>query len=266
MSNTTNADDKILQPGRLPFPLKPVTVVTGHYGSGKTSFSLNLAFDAAAQGLHPTLADLDVVNPYFRSSDLTGDLEEAGVRVIAPVFAGTSLDTPSLSPAIPSAITQATEEAPLIIDAGGDDAGAMVLGQYAALINARPHDSLYVVNRYRDFAEDMDEYIRVAAEIVGGSHVKLTGIVNNSHLMQETTAALIAEAVPFVEEIARRSEIPLVCTTVPKNRPGIVEEPGVAVPEVLSAIRGLGAKGADGMAEAGAIYPMTVYLHTPWEV
>ena len=74
------------QAARLPFPLAPVTVVTGHYGVGKTNFALNLALDAAAAGRRATLADMDVVNPYFRSNEYRDLLEGAGVRLIAPVF------------------------------------------------------------------------------------------------------------------------------------------------------------------------------------
>ena len=97
------------QAARLPFPLAPVTVVTGHYGVGKTNFALNLALDAAAAGYRVTLADMDVVNPYFRSNEYRDLLEEAGVRLIAPVFghAGTSL----AAPAAPGARAGAAAEA-----------------------------------------------------------------------------------------------------------------------------------------------------------
>ena len=92
------------------FPLPPVTVVAGHYGAGKTNFSINLALDAAARGYDVVLADLDVVNPYFRSSDYRGLLEERGVRVIAPVMAGTTLDSPSISGQVSTAIDEAQRE------------------------------------------------------------------------------------------------------------------------------------------------------------
>ena len=244
----------------LPFELPPVTVVTGHYGTGKTSFSLNLAFDAVAAGLEPTLIDIDVVNPYFRSSDLEEQLEARGVHVIAPNFAHTTLDTPSLSPAIPVAIENATAAHPVIIDAGGDDAGAFVLGQYREKVKAQKHRMLFVVNRYRDFAADIDEYLQVAGEIVGASGIKITDVVNNSHMMQETTAGLIVEGVPFVGDLAARMEVPVLCTTIPLNRPGVEEAPGVAPEDVEAALA------AEGLvAEAGALYPVTVYLHAPWE-
>lgn len=248
----------------LPFELPPVTVVTGHYGTGKTSFALNLAFDAVAAGLEPTLIDLDVVNPYFRSSDLEDQLEKRGVHVIGPVFAHTTLDTPSLSPAIPVAIENATSERPVILDAGGDDAGAFVLGQYREKVKAKDHQVLFVVNRYRDFAADADEYIQVAGEIVGASGIKLTGVVNNSHMMQETTAEQIAESVSFVGDLASRMEVPVLCTTVPQNRPGVEESEGISVAQVLEAFEKTGER-ADLEEMAAVLYPVNVYLHAPWE-
>ncbi len=116
-----------------PFPLAPITVIVGHYGVGKTNFSISLALDAVAQGWEVTLVDLDVVNPYFRSSDYRELLEEAGVRVVSPVFAGTTLDSPSLSGAVYTAIEDAIrqgtgERKRVIVDAGGDDVGATALG------------------------------------------------------------------------------------------------------------------------------------------
>ena len=119
------------QAARLPFPLAPVTVVTGHYGVGKTNFALNLALDAAAAGYRVTLADMDVVNPYFRSNEYRDLLEEAGVRLIAPVFghAGTSLDVPSVTGELAVAAAEAyrdeTGRTVVIVDAGGDDVGAL---------------------------------------------------------------------------------------------------------------------------------------------
>ena len=86
------------QAARLPFPLAPVTVVTGHYGVGKTNFALNLALDAAAAGYRVTLSDMDVVNPYFRSNEYRDLLEEAGVRLIAPVFGHAGASTSRRSP------------------------------------------------------------------------------------------------------------------------------------------------------------------------
>ena len=75
--------------------LNKLTIIYGHYGCGKTNLSINLALDLARQGKRVTLVDLDIVNPYFRSSDYTPMLREKGIKVVAPQFAGTNLDLPS---------------------------------------------------------------------------------------------------------------------------------------------------------------------------
>ena len=127
--------------------LKRFCVITGHYGCGKTNLAVNLALDLAEEHGAVSLVDLDVVNPYFRSSDYTALLESAGVRVIAPTFAGTTLDVPSLSSAVYSVFSG---DGIVLVDAGGDDVGATALGRFARDIGEIDYDMLYVINRYRN--------------------------------------------------------------------------------------------------------------------
>ena len=124
-----------------------ITVVCGHYGCGKTNLTLNLALEAAAAGERVTVADLDIVNPYFRSSEYGGLLEEQGVRLIAPVFAGTTLDTPTLPPELYSIFEPQAGQ--VFIDAGGDDAGVTALGGLHSQLEETGYQMLYVINRYR---------------------------------------------------------------------------------------------------------------------
>ncbi len=232
----------------LPFTLAPVTVVLGHYGVGKTNLSINLALDAAAGGREVTLVDLDVVNPYFRSSDYRELLEDAGVRVVSPMFAGTTLDSPSLSGAVYAVIEDALRQARacVIIDAGGDDVGATALGRFSPRIVAQEHEVLYVVNRYRNLTQTPDEAASLLAEIEAKAGLAATGIVNNSHLKQDTTADTVAGSVTFATEVSARLELPIVCTAVPK--------------EIVDQKNG-------GFSESAAIqnvYPVQVYVRTPW--
>ena len=165
------------QAARLPFPLAPVTVVTGHYGVGKTNFALNLALDAAAAGYRVTLADMDVVNPYFRSNEYRDLLEEAGVRLIAPVFghAGTSLDVPSVTGELAVAAAEAyrdeTGRTVVIVDAGGDDVGATALARFAPALAAGPYAMLYVVNAFRNLTQEPADAVAVLREIEVKSHL-----------------------------------------------------------------------------------------------
>ncbi len=237
--------------------LAPVTVVVGHYGVGKTNFCLNLALDAAAAGAAVTLADLDVVNPYFRSSEYRTLLEEHGVTLIAPVFAraGTSLDVPSLTGAVIPAINRAYHEARtggegrrpvVIIDAGGDDVGATALVRFAPAIQDGPHEVWYVVNGYRNLTGTPEEAAAILAEIEAKSHLTATGIVNNSHLQGETTLGHIAECVPFAQTTARVTGRPLRCTTVPES--AIQQENDGSTP-------------LECIPES---YPVQVLVSTPW--
>ena len=108
--------------------MKNIKIITGHYGSGKTNFSVNLAVKAAAEGKSAAIVDLDIVNPYFRTADFRDLFEEKGIRLIAPDFARSNLDIPSIQFDV---VELATDEDCLIIDVGGDDAGAVALGRYA---------------------------------------------------------------------------------------------------------------------------------------
>lgn len=232
-------------------PQASVVVIVGHYGVGKTNFSMNLALDAVARGVQVTLIDLDVVNPYFRSSDYRAFLEEKGVQVISPVMAGTTLDSPSLSGAIVPAITCAQQskggENLLIIDAGGDDVGATALGRFAHLLSADDYEMLYVINRSRNLTQDVSGAVEVLREIEEKSHLRATSIVNNTHLKQATDKKTIERGIQFATEVASEINLSLRCTTVPNSlidRKSFLFEPD---------------------KEGQAFYPVQVYVHTPWE-
>ncbi|NBJ67233.1 ParA family protein [Adlercreutzia caecimuris] len=258
----------------LPFALAPVTVVVGHYGVGKTNFALNLALDAAAAGYEVTLADMDVVNPYFRSSECASLLEEAGVRLIAPVFggAGTSLDVPSLTgavvPAVEAAYAEDAERAlggapeaaatvardahlsvagkAVVIDAGGDDVGATALARFASAVRAGRHEVLYVVNARRNLTQTPDEAASVLGEIEETCGLAATAVVNNTHLQGETTLGHITESVPFAQTVARKAGVPVACTTVPKSAIRRESDPAAALSKLPSS------------------YPVEVLVAPPW--
>ena len=201
-------------------PVAATTIIAGHYGVGKTNFALNLAHQIRTQQdvTDVTLIDLDIVNPYFRSSDYAPDLVSEGISVIAPVFARSMLDTPSLPGSIPVAMTNATADAPLIIDVGGDDEGAKVLARFAENVT-RPYEFLYVVNARRNLTQTPAEAVQILREIEEKSSLKATALVNNTHLGAETTcplaAELLAESQQYIQEIERLSGLRCVCTTVP---------------------------------------------------
>lgn len=217
--------------------IKKYTLICGHYGCGKTNFSLNLALDLAAAGEKVTVVDMDIVNPYFRSSDYDSLLESRGIRLIAPRYSRSTLDIPSLPAEIAS--TFEDDGGYVIVDVGGDDAGATALGRFASAINAFDHDMLYVINKYRPLTEDAPDAAALLGEIEAASRIKATGIVNNSHLMMYTTAQTVRDSLSFADETAAALGLEIRCTTAPRDRVG-------------------------ELTDVKNIYPVDVYVKTPW--
>lgn len=195
---------------------KHLTIILGHYGCGKTNLSLNIALDLASGGKSVTIADLDVVNPYFRTGDYKELLEKHGIKVVAPVFVSTNLDNPSL-PASMDTIFEPGDEY-VVVDVGGDDAGAYALGRYSKKINAYPDkDIFYVVNKFRTLTSTPEECAEILYEIENAARIKATAVVNNSHLQQLTSADDIVSSLPFAERTANMLNLPLVFTTAEKE-------------------------------------------------
>ena len=196
-------------------PLKNINIVYGHYGVGKTNFVLNLALDAADRGEKTTVVDMDVVNPYFRSGGYSGLLEQRGVELIATQFANSNLDLPSL-PAEMYSIFSKTDRK-IIIDVGGDDAGAFALGRFSAMIKQRDHQAIYLVNRFRALTHTPQEAADILSEIEQASRIKADCIINNSHLGAYTGEQEILSGFEFAEQTAALVGLPLIATTCERN-------------------------------------------------
>lgn len=201
-------------PGRL-------IVICGHYGSGKTNLAVNCAIDAAGRGEKVTLADMDIVNPYFTSSEYSGILKEHGVKVISPMFANTNMEITAL-PASMYSIFDTDGE--VMIDAGGDDAGAAVLGRFAGKIKERGYEMWYVTNMYRPMTSDPNDSVNIMKEIENACGLKATGVVNNSHLRDQTSASGIIDSVGYAKDVAHRAGIPLLFSTAPYRLAGELPE------------------------------------------
>lgn len=201
--------DKILN------KLKNLTVVTGHFGSGKTNFAVNLARSAAMEGRKVTIIDLDIVNPYFRAADNVSELEALGVTCIVPDFANTNVDIPTLPPAVMGALESHEREPDrlIILDVGGDN-GAVALGMYHRFFRKGDYDLLYVVNKYRPLTENIPDAELILREIEYLSKLCATGIVNASNLGDETTAEDVLDTVVFAKELGGKCGLPVVCTAV----------------------------------------------------
>ncbi len=198
-----------------------VTLFSGHYGSGKTNIAVNYALRLRETHPRVTLADIDIVNPYFRSADSRKELEAKGVGVIALPFANTNVDLPSL----PGEIYGLVERRDLyaVLDIGGDDRGALALGRYVPyLLEENDYELLFVVNFYRPLTRNAADALTVLREIEGAAGMAFTGIVNNSNLGEETTAEVVEASFPQTEELARLTGLPVRFTSYDRRLDGTV--------------------------------------------
>ncbi len=196
--------------------LKRVTLFAGHYGSGKTNVAVNYAEKLKKEGHDVAIADLDIVNPYFRTKDSQKELEENGITLISSLYAGSNVDLPALPAEIYSLVDIHDRYA--IFDIGGDDRGATALGRYADAIKAEnDYELLLVVNKFRPLSKTPELLIEIMQEIETTANMKFTGIVNDSNLGTETTAQDVLESVPFVEKVSEMAGIPVRFTTVTQN-------------------------------------------------
>ena len=196
--------------------MKRVTLFCGHYGSGKTNIAVNYALYLRRQGLEVTVADLDIVNPYFRSKDSTAELEAEGVRVIALPFANSSVDLPALPSSSYSVVQDRTRYA--VLDIGGDDRGAYALGRFVPyLLDENDFEMLYVVNFQRPLTPTVPDAVEVMREIEQACGLRFTGIVNNTNLGAETTLDLVLGSYSKAEELCKETGLPLFMVTAEKS-------------------------------------------------
>ncbi len=195
---------------------KRVTIIAGHYGSGKTNIAVNYAIRLADDGKRVSVADLDIVNPYFRSKDSKDVMEAKGIRLISSDFANSNVDTPAL-PADAYAITD-DKTSYSVVDVGGDDRGALALGRYAPeILKENDYEMLFVINKYRPLTSDALSCIEVMREIETACGIKFTGIINNSNLGTDTEEKHIVDSFSYADEVASLSGLQVVMTTVDKR-------------------------------------------------
>ena len=194
---------------------KRVTLLAGHYGSGKTNIAVNLALEIKKH--YPVvIGDLDIVNPYYRTKDSQDELEKAGIDLISSPYANTNLDIP----AIPA------------LDIGGDDQGAVALGRYVpALIEENNFDMLFVANFRRPLTPNAEDALGVMREIETACGLKFTGIINNTNLGAETTAQTVLDSVAECEKLSHLSGLPIKRTSV---REDLADEVSQHVPDILA--------------------------------
>ena len=195
---------------------KRITIISGHYGSGKTNIAVSLALDLKKQHENTAIADIDIVNPYFRTKDSERQLNENGIRLICSEYANSNVDIPAL----PQDMYAVTDDKSLysILDVGGDERGALALGRIAPKIREENNfEMIYVVNKYRPLTADAESAIEVMREIEAACKLKFTCIINNSNLGGETDEETVLSSVGYAEEISEKTGLPVLYTTVSEN-------------------------------------------------
>ena len=231
--------------------MKEYWVMLGSFGGGKSEMSLNMAVRAAAKG-KCTLIDLDVINPYFRSSERGDVLDAAGVELISPPYALKKIEILSVSPRVYSAFTQG--EGTVIFDVGGDHIGAVALGQYKPNFDAIPPEKLhvlFVVNPLRPLSSDFDSAMSMLQKIQKVSRLHVTGIVNNGNLAELTSIEHLKLGYDLVKELSEATGIPVWGTC---GRPDILDQFSQ-----YAAGQGLDER------YIGIQYPIEVMMHRSWD-
>lgn len=214
-------------------------IIAGHYGTGKTELSVNLALDLARAGQHIMLADLDIVNPYFRSRERRALLEAAGVQVICSSQSCSDADIPALPAEVLTILEDRSRRG--ILDIGGDPDGARVLARFQPKIVAEDYQLIFVSNANRPEVQTAERAVSYLRSIEAVTGLVCGGLVDNTHLCEQTTPEEVQKGTALAQEISRRTGIPFLCSTAEQaiaDRLGNIETP---------------------------IYPITIRMKKPWE-
>ena len=195
---------------------KRLTLFAGHYGSGKTNIAVNYALKLAKERKKVCIADLDIVNPYFRTKDSEAELEKHGILLVSPQYANTNVDLPAL----PAESYRLVQDRSMygIMDIGGDDRGAYALGRFAdAIKEENNYNMVFVANCYRPLARTVEDAVEIMREIESACGISFTSIVNNSNLGKETTAETVLASLDYITELCKATRLPLWMHTAEKE-------------------------------------------------
>ena len=193
---------------------KRLTIVIGAYGSGKSEISVNLALAMRRRDQEGKIliADMDIVNPYYRSADAAGILEANNIRLISPQYANTNVDAPVLSGEMYVIFDDASYRG--VFDIGGEDMGAVVLGSLSDRLKGIDYELLMAVNTNRPFTSTPEQIAAMSEELSSAAGLKIDGYINNTNLLELTTPATVAEGEDIISEASKITGIPLIATSL----------------------------------------------------
>ncbi|SCL94082.1 ATP-binding protein [Sporanaerobacter sp. PP17-6a] len=220
---------------------KRIRIVTGHYGSGKTEFSVNYAVELAKIKRKVALVDLDVINLYFRSREKSSLLENMGIKVISSSINAPAVDVPAISGEVYAPLED--ESYDVVLDLGGDPAGARVLGRYEEFFVDGKYDMFYILNANRQETSTADKAIEYLKRIENMARIKVTALVNNTHMLKSTTVDDLLRGQKVALEVSEKLDIPIKYISVIKNVAALL-------PKDMK----------------GEIFPMDLYMREEWMV
>ncbi|SHK18329.1 nucleotide-binding protein [Paramaledivibacter caminithermalis] len=217
-----------------------IRIIIGHYGSGKTEFAVNYAMKLVDEGKKVALADLDVVNPYFRSREKQDILEAKGIRVIGSSLGMKSgADLPAISASVLAPIQD--ESYDVVLDVGGDSVGARALARYYSYFKEGNYDMFCVLNANRPGTRTVEDAMEHIRSIEAASRTKVTGIINNTHLLRDTSIDDVLMGQELAKKVSENLQIPIKYVSA-------LEKVARLLPEDIE----------------GYIFPIKMYMREDW--
>ncbi|HEY5562362.1 MAG TPA: P-loop NTPase [Clostridiaceae bacterium] len=218
-----------------------INIFTGHFGSGKTEVAVNFALKLAEANFKTSIVDFDIVNPYFRTADAKEELEKNNIWVILPMYANTNVDVP----AIPSEIYALfqNKEYKAVLDVGGDDLGAKAVSRFREEIVSDDYDMFFVINTRRGMTDTVEKIMEMIALVEDSANIKVTKLINNSNLLEETTPEIILEGNEIIAQVSEKLGIPIAITA--------------AMEDVMSSL-------SRDQLSGSELLPMRKQIHLPW--
>ncbi len=205
---------------------KRVTLLAGHYGSGKTNIAVNYAEYLKKLGYNVVIADLDIVNPYFRTKDSSERLENSGIRIISPEYANSNVDLPALPSELYGVVENRSAHA--VLDIGGDDRGAYALGRFTPyILEENDYEMIFVANFCRPLTQNPEEALEVMREIEAAGGIGFTAIVNNTNLGRETTPEAVHNSAEKAKRLSKLSGLPVLFTSAESGIAAELDIPNV---------------------------------------
>ena len=204
---------------------KRLVIIIGHYGSGKSEFSVNYAVKMKEKFENVSIADLDIVNPYFRSREKRDFFEKIGVKVFDSSIRNIAIDLPALPAQLMGVILNPNEKS--VLDVGGDPVGARVLARYAEQIKNVEYDMFFVINGNRPETNTVEGALKYLKMIEETSRLKITGLINNTHMLKDTTVEDVEFGHELTKKVSWETDIPIRYEAVIKETAKNIKNPEI---------------------------------------